>query len=147
MTAGDFPLVTDAVVVHIEQTVAVAIVAQHLVRARTVAVRCVGVVVARHWILATRNFLHVTHRIRIDVAVHNGAGAVRCARTKITARRIDAGHAAVRRAGVVVAGRGVLAARDFVGVAHAVVVGVVVNRGARAVSRARARFTSNREGA
>ncbi len=92
--------------------------------------------------MAPYHLIGVTHAVVVGIIVHDGARAVRFTGARLTnAVDIDTGCRISRRA-IVIARRDVLAPDNFVGIAHAVIICVVVHHGTGAVRLTGASFTT-----
>ena len=88
-------------------------------------IRRACIVIASGAVLTARYFVRIAYAIIVRVIVHDRTGAIGRSRARFTARGIDACHAAIGCALIVVARIAVLATGNFVRVAHPVIVVVI----------------------
>ena len=143
LTTGDFVGVADSVVIGVvvHDGACHAGLADPVNVGAGASVGGGGIVVACGVVLTTDDFIAVTDAVIIRIIVDDSSGSVRFAGAGLTdSIGIDAA-AGVRGRTVVVAGRVVLAAGDFVGIAHTVIIRIIVNYSSGSVRFAGAGLT------
>ena len=87
------------------------------------------------------DLISIANAVVITVVVYRSASTVRFTRTRFAHTVYEHAVSSIRRSAVVVASQSLLAAYDFISVAHAVVIAVVVHNCARAIRFTGTRFT------
>ena len=147
LAAGDFVGIADAVIIRIivnYRSGSVRFAGAGLTDAIRVEAHAriggVSIEVARGVVLASHNFIRVTNTIVIGIVVHDRSRAIRLSRAGVAGvNGVGAASVGIGGSTVVVACGIVLATGDFVIVAHAIIIGIVVHDRSRTVRRSRTR--------